>query len=118
MSEHRAKPPQETADERRARVYAARRDESLDDEQVRRLARKHLPWKDWILSDFLRYWFWLGVLAVTTFALMDLARVLHLRDAVGIATLAALFLTAVVLASMLYLRIWPRGIMTRFDRRR
>ena len=99
-------------------MYAARRDDSLDDEQIRRLARKHLPWKDWILADFLRYWFWLGVLGATTFALMDLARMFHLRDALGIATLAALFFAVVVLAAMLYVRIWPNGILTRFGRRR
>lgn len=89
-------------------------DESLHPDQVKRIARKHLPWKDWLLAEFLRYWYWLGVLALTVFGLMDLASRYHVRDTLGIGLLAALFILLLALEIKLYICIWPEGSLTRF----
>jgi len=104
-------------DERRAKVYAARRDETLEPEQVMRIARKHLPWRDWLLAEFCRYWYWLGVLALDVFGTMEVARAYHVRDTLGITALAIMLIALLVPEVMLYLRIWPEGGLTRFDRK-
>ncbi len=105
-------------EERRRAVLDAIDNPALDDSQVLRIMRAHLPWKDWFYSEFLRYWFWLGFLALNTFALMELARAYGINDAVGIFGLILLFVLLVALEYRLYRRLWPEGALTGLKERR
>jgi len=100
-------------EDRRERVDAAKQDESLSDEQVKRLARKHLPWKDWLVSEYLIYWYWLAVLAGDLFLLLDTAQRYHVRDALGIVILIVAFGVLIWLEYRLFDTIWPKSSMER-----
>jgi len=101
------------AEERRERVDAARQDESLDDEQVKRLARKHLPWKDWLINEYVIYWYWLAFLAVDLFLLLDAAQRYHVEDARGILILLIALGVLVWLEYLLFAKIWQERLMSR-----
>jgi len=96
-------------EERRERVAEAEQDETLDKDQVKRLARKHLPWTDWIKGEYSQYWYWLLVLAGDAFILMDFAQRYHVKDAIGIFGLLAVFLALATLEYLLFTRLWPEG---------
>jgi len=100
-------------EERRERVEAARQDETLDDEQVKRLARKHLPWKDWLVGEYLIYWYWLVVLTGDLFLLMDVFQRYHVRDMLGILGSLTLFGVLVWLEYRLFEMLWPESTMSR-----
>lgn len=87
-------------------------DPTLDDEQALRILRRDLSWKDWVASDYLRYWYVLGVLALDVFLLMTVARVFHLNDAVGIAILVGAAVLLVVAEVMGYTFLWPENALT------
>jgi hypothetical protein len=82
-------------------------DESLRDDQVQRLTRKHAPWSDWILGEYLQYWYWLVVLAADIFLVMDLVQRYHVRDSIGLVLMIFGFVAAVYAEYLLFLRIWP-----------
>lgn len=105
-------------EERRRAVLEAIGNPELDDSQVTRIMRMHLPWKDWLYSEFLRYWFWLGFLALNAFALTELARVYDINDAIGIVELMVLFVLFLALEYRLYKRFWPVGALTDVKERR
>lgn len=96
-------------EERRERVAEAEQDETLGKDQVKRLARKHLPWSDWIKGEYAQYWYWLLVLAGDAFVLMDIAQRYHIKDAIGIFGLVAAFLVLAILEYLLFTRLWPEG---------
>jgi hypothetical protein len=100
-------------EERRDRVDAAKQDESLNDEQVMRLARKHLPWKDWLVNEYLIYWYWLAALAGDLFLLLDMAQRYHVRDARGIVILLVALGVLIWLEYRLFGTIWPEGKKSR-----
>jgi hypothetical protein len=112
-----AHPPQKSSEtdeeEKRERVEAARQDETLDDEQVKRLERMHLPWRDWFENEYMQYWYWLAVLAGNLFLLLDLAQRFHVNDAPGIALLLVTFGVLVALEYKLFMRLWPEGPLSR-----
>lgn len=95
-------------EERRERVAEAEQDETLGKDQVKRLARKHLPWSDWIKGEYAQYWYWLLVLAADGFVLMDVAQSFHVKDALGIFGLVAAFAILAILEYQLFIRIWPQ----------
>jgi hypothetical protein len=108
MSEHQTQKPSRIGKEaEREKLAEIRMDESLRDDQVQRLTRKHAPWSDWILGEFLQYNYWLGVLAVDVFLIMDLVQRYHVRNATGLVLAIIGFMAAVYGEYLLFLRIWP-----------
>jgi hypothetical protein len=105
-------------EERRERVAEAEQDETLGKDQVQRLARKHLPWSDWLKGEYAQYWYWLLVLAADGFVLMDVSQNFHVKDAIGIFGLVAAFICLAILEYQLFVRIWSRGnfLKDRFGR--
>ncbi len=98
----RAKPPQtEVVD-----------DGLMDDEIALRVMRSKMTWKEWLLYDFLRYWYGVGALALLTFAVTHVAWEYHVRDALGLAVLAVGGFALAALEFVLYRAIWPRGAFT------
>jgi hypothetical protein len=89
--------------------------DDLEDAQALKILRNELPWKDWVLTDFLRYWYWLGVFAFEIFLVLELVRRYDVEDLRGRALLAALAVAIVALAIWAYRRIWVMGPFTRAE---
>lgn len=81
------------------------------------LARKRLPWKEWLYVDFLRYWYLLGFFALEIFLSLELARDLHLHDAIGALFIAPVLVVIAYLAFRLYRFLWPEGPLTNMNDR-
>ncbi|MBU1915340.1 MAG: hypothetical protein ABIE25_00425 [Thermoplasmatota archaeon] len=111
--------PIDSASKKREAAYRALEEDSdLPEEQAVKLVRKHLPWKDWLLADFLRYWYVLGCLALDVFLPLRIARWLHADSAYSILGLVVLLLVLVYLETRTYIWIWPSGVKTRIETQR
>jgi hypothetical protein len=110
MSEHQ---PQRSStsekEKRREKVAEAKDDETLADDQIKRIARKHLPWSDWIMGEFMQYWYWLLVLAMDVFVIMDLAQRYHVRDSLGLLVIVGVFIGFVVAEYLVFIKLWPES---------
>ena len=108
MSEHHPqKSSRSSSEAKREKLAEIRMDESLRDDQVKRLMRKHSPWSDWILNEYLQYWYWILFMAADVFLIMDAAQRYHVGDALGAIGLIAAFVGAIVAEYLLFIRIWP-----------
>jgi hypothetical protein len=87
-------------------------DERLTDEQVVRMLRAKMSWKDWLKYDFARYWYAVGVFSFDSFLVLSVAYTYHVADALGILLLSILFVAMCIGEFLLYRRIWPQGILT------
>lgn len=102
-----------TASEKRAAAYRPfDQEEDLPEEQAVKILRKHLPWKDWLFADYLRYWYGLGALALDVFLPMQIARWYHLRTAPWILALLLLLAALLYLEIRAYQWLWPSGVKT------
>ena len=111
--------PVRTASEKRAAAYRPFDDgEDMPEEQAVKILRKHLPWKDWLLTDYLRYWYGLGALALDIFLPMQIAKMYHVRTALWILTIFLLIATLLYLEIRVYLLLWPSGVKTRIEAER
>ncbi len=111
--------PIDPASKKREAAYRALEEDSdLPEEQAVKLVRKHLPWKDWLLADFLRYWYVLACLALDVFLPLQIARWLHADSAYGILGLVVLLALLVYLETRMYIWIWPSGVKTRVETQR
>jgi hypothetical protein len=112
MSEHQPqKSSRSNSDAKREKLAEIRMDETLGDDQVKRLTRKHSPWSDWLMSEFLQYWYWLVVLAADVFLLMDVVQKYHVRDSAGAVGIIAAFVIAAVAEYLLFIRIWSESTL-------
>ncbi len=102
-----------TERERRDEVLRSIEDPRMDDSEAVRVLRKHLAWKDWLVSDLLRYWYGVGVFAAFVFAVLGLIDALHVRDAVGAFFVLACGAFVIALGLYGYRRLWPEGILTK-----
>lgn len=103
---------------REAAYRALEEDSGLPEEQALKLVRKHLPWKDWLLADFVRYWYVIGCLALDVFLPMEMARRHYVDSDYGILGLAVLLIALVYIETRTYLWIWPSGVKTRIETQR
>jgi len=87
-------------------------DGGIDDEVAHRILRNKMTWKEWLLYDFLRYWYGLGALALVVFSVSYISWRYHVRDPGGLAALAIGGFALVVLEFLLYMAIWPKGMFT------
>ncbi len=117
MSEHPNRRQSEDGKQaKREKLAEIRMDETLDSEQVKRLTRKHSPWTDWLRNEYAQYWYWLVVLAVDIFLLMDAADRYHVRNAIGLVALLAAFIGAVFAEYLLFTVIWPESALRWIDK--
>ncbi len=105
--------PKKTDREKRDEVFKRIEDPDMDDHEAVRVLRKHLPWKDWFMSDFLRYWYGIGVLMAFVFTVLGLAAAFHVSDAVGAIFVLACGVGVVLLGYLGYRLLWPEGVLTR-----
>lgn len=113
------KKPGRTASEKRMAAYRPFDEgEDMPEEQAVKILRKHLPWKDWLLVDYLRYWYGLGALALDVFLPLHIARSYHLRTVPWILALVLLLAVLLYLEARIYLWLWPSGVETRIEAER
>lgn len=107
----KAKKTRRTMDE----VYTHISETEMESTQALKVLRNELPWKDWLLTDFLRYWYWLGVFALDIFITLESARRFHVNDVLGRVVLAVVFLAVAAVAFLAYHEIWIEGPFTRSE---
>lgn len=88
------------------------RDGSIPDDQIVRILRARMTWKDWLRYDFLRYWFAMAAFAFNTFLVLGIAYTYQVSDILGAVGLATIFAGMCIAEYLLYRRIWPQGILT------
>jgi hypothetical protein len=89
-----------------------RDDGLMDDEITLRILRSRMTWKEWVLYDFLRYWYGIGALALLCFSVTYISWRYHVHDVAGLAVLAVGAVVLIVLEVLLYRAIWPGGAFT------
>ncbi len=108
-----------TAAEKRAAAYRPfDKAEDLPEEQAVKILRKHLPWKDWLVTDYLRYWYGLGALALDVFLPWQIARWYHVRMVPGILALFLLISALLYFEVRVYQWFWPSGVKTSIEAER
>ena len=84
----------------------------MDDEETIRFLRTHLGWKDWVIYDYMRYWYVAGALLLDCLVLLTLADGLTPLDWVdGLAVLLT-SIGLLFLEGLMYFMIWPKGVHT------
>jgi len=94
------------------------KDPSVEDEAALRLLRKKLTWKDWVLRDFLRYWYWLGAVVIDVFIPWGVGDYFDLWQGSRVAVVLLLVVLLFMGERALYFRIWPEGPWKTEERRR
>jgi len=107
-----------TNKDRKADIYRHIVETDMDSSMAMRTLRKELPWKDWLLVDFLRYWYLIGVLVLEGFVLLSVAFAYNVDDGLGIFLLLLLAVAILYLAYRGYVFLWPEGGLTRLDRQK
>lgn len=101
---------QEAVDRRQTEVVD---DGLMDDEIALRIMRGKMTWREWVLYDFLRYWYGLAAMTLVAFLTTYVAWRYHVRDVLGLAALALGAFALIVLEFLLYRTIWPQGAFTK-----
>ena len=117
MSEHRP-PSKETYEERRDRVLKQLEDGRIDDAAALRMIRAGLPWRDWLVHDFFRYWYMLGAAALDSSVVLWIAQNLHTSKAVVAIAAIGAFVAVGAACVFGYVRIWPEGPFTKWKKSR
>lgn len=117
MSEHQPG-SRETYEERRDRVLRQLEDGDIDDAAALRIMRAGLPWKDWLIHDFLRYWFIVCALGADLLTVLWIVGSLDASDLVVGLVAAVAFLAMGAVEVLIYLRVWPEGPFTKRRRSR
>ena len=84
----------------------------MDEEETARFLRSSLPWKDWLLYDYLRYWYAGGAILLDGLLLLTVSDALSPIDWLDGLAIAATGLGLVFLEALGYILIWPRGLFT------
>jgi hypothetical protein len=97
-------------DKWRAELYADEAD--MDEEESARFLRAQMSWRDWVIYDFLRYWYAAGAFALVCFLALELANWLEPVGAVDAVAITLALVGLIVLEGLGYFAIWPRGMHT------
>lgn len=88
------------------------REDELDFEAALKIHRKKMTWREWVIYDFLRYWYWVGAIALVAFFVTQITWMYHVKDILGLSAIAIVALAMVVLEALAYRGIWPEGAYT------
>lgn len=91
-------------------------DQNLSEEDVTRIMRAKMPWWDWFVHDYARYWYALGAIAFDAFLGLWLVQAHDLTDALGIAFVMAVLVAIVAVEVLGFFRLWPTYML--FDEKR
>jgi len=81
------------------------------------LVRKKLTWRDWLVVDFLRYWYLVGVFALEGLLGLELVLDLHIGGVLGGLFVFGVLAAMAYGAYRLYRFFWPEGALTRLYER-
>ncbi len=70
------------------------------------------------MNEYAQYWYWLAVLAVDAFVLMDVLERYHVRDGLGILGIIGGFFAALAAEYLLFVKIWPDSALRWTDKDR
>jgi len=98
-----------------AGIYKQIEDEEMERSRAMRALRRELPWKDWFLLDFLRYWYWLAIVTLEVFLILGLRGTYHVRDILGVALLGVIGGLTLGFGYFGYRVLWPQGGFTRLE---
>ena len=84
----------------------------MDEEETARYLRSSLRWKDWLIYDYLRYWYAAGALLLDGLLLLTMSDGLSPIDWLDGFAIAATGLGLLLLEALGYVLIWPRGLFT------
>ncbi len=108
-----------SADRRKARrrrtpeeVYRHIEENDMDPSSAMRILRNELPWKEWLVVDFLRYWYAIGVMVLIVFLVLGLAMEYRVSDFLGVLELFLLGVMIAFLGILGYRKLWPEGGLT------
>lgn len=117
MSEHQPR-SEETYDERRDKVLKQLEDGEISDSAALRMMRAGLPWRDWLLHDFLRYWYILGAITLDATVVLWIAQNLDAGKAVIAVAVIVAFVAVGAVCVYGYIRLWPEGPFTKWKKSR
>ncbi len=103
--------------ERKQKLYDHIESTQMDSSRAMRTLRKELPWKDWFLIDFLRYWYWIGILFLEV-VVLSFAIMFHVHDILGILAFIAISIGVLYLGYRGYVLIWPLGGFTSVEQQK
>lgn len=84
----------------------------MDEEEAARFLRSHLGWKDWVLYDYMRYWYVAGALLLDGIVLLTVADGLEPIDWLDAIAVILTCVGLVLLEGLMYILIWPKGMFT------
>ena len=93
-------------------VYKHIEESDMDHSTAMRTLRNQLPWKDWLIVDFLRYWYLIGVMALIVLLVLSLAMEFGVSDLLGRLELFVLAVVIAILGFLGYRILWPEGGLT------
>ena len=79
----------------------------MSEEEITRILRAKMPWWDWFVNDYARYWYVLGAIAFDAFLGFWLVQARNLTDALGIVLVMAVLVAIVAVEVFEFLRLWP-----------
>lgn len=105
-------PRQRTAKPTKEQLELYTVEAAMDEEETARFLRSSLRWKDWVLYDYLRYWYAAGALLLDGLLLLTMSDGLSPIDGLDGLAIAVTSLGLVLLEAFVYIMIWPRGLFT------
>ncbi len=111
-AEERTPDPEERRRRGEEVIEEALRDRRTPDREAVTIIRAHSTWREWLLYDFLRYWYVVGAFAFVGLLVMAVSQKWHVKDAAGILGLVVLATAIIAGEVALYWRIWPQGPFT------
>jgi len=91
-------------------------DQNLSEEEITRIMRAKMPWWDWFVHDYARYWYVLGAIALDAFLGLWLVQAQNLTDSLGIVFVMAVLVAIVAVEVLGFFRLWPTYML--FDEKR
>lgn len=97
-------------DKWRVDLYADEAD--MDEEESARFLRAQMSWRDWVIYDFLRYWYAAGAFALVCFLALGLANLLEPVGTLEVVAITLALVGMIALEVLGYMAIWPEGMHT------
>jgi len=82
-------------------------DQNLSEDEITRIMRAKMPWWDWFVHDYARYWYVLGAISLDVFLVLSLVQAYNLTDALGLVSVIAVLAAILAVEILGFLRLWP-----------
>lgn len=79
----------------------------MSEEEITRVMRAKMPWWDWFVHDYARYWYVLGAISLDVFLGLSLVQTFNMTDAPGLVSVIAVLVAVSAVEVSGFLRLWP-----------